>query len=801
MTHGYRTRRLAVDYSIPLVTDVKCTKLLVEAMRLSGRAPPMKTHTDCMTSRQMIKLPGFIDVHVHLREPGATHKEDFASGTAAALAGGITLVCAMPNTNPAITNQQHFTLFKDLAKSGARCDYALFVGASSDNYNQIFELAPEAAALKMYLNETFTTLKLNDMTIWEKHLANWPKNAPLCVHAEKQATAAIILLASLIDRPIHVCHVARKEEIQIIKTAKERGMKVTCEVCPHHLFLSTKDLGHIGSGRGEVRPVLCSAEDQQALWDNMDIIDCFATDHAPHTTEEKDSEKPPPGFPGLETILPLLLTAVNDGRLTMDDLVTKFYKNPRKIFNLPEQQNTYIEVDMDEEWTIPNELKHSKARWTPFAGMKVKGCVSRVVLRGEVAFVDGEVLVEPGFGQNVRQWNRRMQLDEKERASIGSMEKINTSIEYDEELNVKIPDTNLSKMPNFYSALSPLPRMRLDSAGSQFYRDNYSESIAPRAYSKNFIGKSILSVDMFTEKDQLRDIFDLAKKFKASIQKKAFLDEVLRGKVMASCFYEVSTRTCCSFAAAMQRLGGRVIYMDETSSSVKKGESLEDSIAVMSGYSDVVVLRHPEVGAMARAADVSQKPVINAGDGIGEHPTQALLDVFTIREEFGTVKGLTITMVGDLKHGRTVHSLARLLTLYDVTLNYVSPASLAMPEKVIKYVASKGISQHFYSSIEEVLPETDVLYMTRIQKERFSSEDEYKSTCGLYVVTPKLMARAKTKMIVMHPLPRNDEIDKAFDNDKRAAYFRQAEYGMYVRMSILAMVLGFEGFSNKFSKK
>jgi carbamoyl-phosphate synthase / aspartate carbamoyltransferase / dihydroorotase len=796
MTHGYRTRRLAVDYSIPLVTDVKCTKLLVEAMRLSGRAPPMKTHTDCMTSRPMIKLPGFIDVHVHLREPGATHKEDFSSGTAAALAGGITLVCAMPNTNPAITNQQHFQLFKELAKSGARCDYALFVGASSDNYNQIFELASEAAALKMYLNETFTTLKLNDMTVWEKHLANWPKNAPLCVHAEKQATGAIILLASMLDRPIHICHVARKEEILIIKSAKERGMKITCEVSPHHLFLSSKDLARIGQGRGEVRPVLCSSEDQQALWDNLDIIDIFATDHAPHTIEEKDSENPPPGYPGLETILPLLLTAVNDGRLTLDDVINKFYRNPKKIFSLPDQHNTYIEVDMDQEWVIPKELSHSKARWTPFAGMKVKGCVSRVVLRGEVAFVDGEVLVDPGFGKNVRQWSRRAKLNDSDRTSFGSIERVGSLEHLDEELHIKIPEASSAKHASYYSALSPMPRTRLDSAGSQLYNENIG-----RSYTKILNGKSILSVDMFTEKDQLRDIFDLAKKFKASILKKSFLDEVLRGKVMASCFYEVSTRTCCSFAAAMQRLGGRVIYMDETSSSVKKGETLEDSIAVMSAYADVVVLRHPEVGAMTRAANVSLKPIINAGDGIGEHPTQALLDVFTIREEFGTVKGLTITMVGDLKHGRTVHSLARLLTLYDVTINYVCPSSLTMPEKVIKFVASKGIPQHFYTTLDEILPDTDVLYMTRIQSERFASVEEYKSTCGLYVVTPKLMTRAKAKMIVMHPLPRNDEIDKAFDTDKRAAYFRQAEYGMYVRMSILAMVLGYEGFVGKASVK
>lgn len=795
MTHGYRTRRLAVDYSIPLVTDVKCTKLLVEAMRLSGRAPPMKTHTDCMTSRQMVKLPGFIDVHTHLREPGATHKEDFSSGTAAALAGGVTMLCAMPNTNPSITNQQSFQLFKELAKAGARCDYALFVGASSDNYNKICELSSEAAGLKMYLNETFTTLKLNDMTIWEKHLANWPKRAPLCVHAEKQATAAIILLASLVDRPIHICHVARKEEILVIKAAKERGVKITCEVCPHHLFLSTKDLNRIGEGRAEVRPILCSPEDQQALWDNIDIIDVFATDHAPHTPEEKDSENPPPGYPGLETILPLLLTAVNEGRLTMDDVINKFHKNPKKIFNLPEQHNTYVEVDMDEEWEIPQELHHSKARWTPFAGTKVKGRVHRVVLRGEVAFVDGEVLSEPGFGQNVRQWVNRRSVKAEAEDLIDSLDKSNkingVSMEnVFDDLHVKIPE--ISKQFGPQSALSPLPRQRLDSAGNQLYKEIFHESIGKSAIpqTRSLSGKSILNVEMFTIKEQLNDIYNLASIFKSRVNKDRTCDDVLRGKVMASCFYEVSTRTCCSFAAAMQRLGGRVIYMDETSSSVKKGETLEDSIAVMSGYADVVVLRHPEVGAMARAADVSRKPIINAGDGIGEHPTQALLDVFTIREEIGTVNGLTITMVGDLKHGRTVHSLARLLTLYNVTINYVSPLALAMPEKVFSYVASKGIQQKVYSTLEEVLPMTDVLYMTRIQKERFESEEEYNATCGLYVVTPKLMTRAKNRMIVMHPLPRNFEIDKAFDNDKRAAYFRQAEYGMYVRMSLLAMVLG-----------
>ncbi|KAK3917487.1 CAD protein [Frankliniella fusca] len=223
VTHGYRTRRLAVDYSVPLVTDVKCAKLLVEAMLRIGGAPPMKTHTDCASSSTMVRLPGLIDVHVHVREPGATHKEDYSTCTSAALAGGVTIICAMPNTKPTITDPSAFQLVKELAAAKARCDYAVFVGASSENYSTIRELAPLAAGLKMYLNETFSTLRLKDLTVWRKHMDAWPHNSPLCVHAEGQTTAAVLLLATFQNRPIHVCHVARKEEIQIIRAAKEKS--------------------------------------------------------------------------------------------------------------------------------------------------------------------------------------------------------------------------------------------------------------------------------------------------------------------------------------------------------------------------------------------------------------------------------------------------------------------------------------------------------------------------------------------------------------------------------------------------
>lgn len=803
MTYGYRTRRLAVDYAVPLVTDVKCAKLLVEAMLRNKREPKMKTHTDCLSSHHLVKLPGLIDVHVHVREPGATHKEDFRSCTAAALAGGVTLICAMPNTIPAITDQASFTLIKQLAEAGARCDYTIFLGATSDNYSVIPELASQAAGLKMYLNETFNTLRLKDLTVWIKHFGNWPNKYPLCVHAEGQTTAAVLLLASLHNRPIHVCHVARKEEIQIIRAAKEKGLPVTCEVCPHHLFLTDKAVEVLGESKSQVRPVLCSEEDQQALWENLDIIDCFATDHAPHTLEEKTSEKPPPGFPGLETMLPLLLTAVHEGKLTMEDLVNKLHRNPRRIFNLPEQPNTYIEVDLDCEWTIPDAMPFSKSQWTPFTGRKVKGSVHRVVLRGEVAYVEGQVLVAPGFGQDVREWHtskkvslfqKGLELSSRPSSSLDAPFS-QTGEHWDEEIHTqdisgKSLDTSSTRQAlevhplSVVRSMSPLPLLLRSKSDS-----NPNLTYIPAVSHHGLHNQHILSVDMFT-KEQLNELFNLAQTMRVYVLKERPLDHILRGKIMASVFYEVSTRTSSSFNAAMQRLGGRVVHIDETSSSAKKGETLEDTVQVMAGYADVIVLRHPQPGAVARAAQHCRKPLVNAGDGVGEHPTQALLDIFTIREEIGTVNGLTITMVGDLRNGRTVHSLARLLTQYNVQLRYVSPPNLGMPLHVVQYVASRGVPQEEFTSLELVLPDTDVLYMTRIQRERFATQEEYDKACGLYVVTPQLLTKAKRKMVVMHPLPRVFEISPELDSDPRAAYFRQAECGLYVRMALLAMVLG-----------
>jgi len=304
-----------------------------------------------------------------------------------------------------------------------------------------------------------------------------------------------------------------------------------------------------------------------------------------------------------------------------------------------------------------------------------------------------------------------------------------------------------------------------------------------------FYGRDILSVKQFKRAD-LEYIFGVANEMREMVERVGTFD-LLKGKILANLFYEPSTRTSSSFTSAMERLGGSVIPINEVRySSVAKGESLPDTIRSLECYADVIVLRHPEVGASATAAQYSHKPIINAGDGVGEHPTQALLDLFTIISEIGQVDGITVTMLGDLKYGRTVHSLARLLSLYDVRINYIAPDILRMPAEIIAELQEKGIHQEEFTTIEPALSRTDVLYVTRVQKERFEDQEAYESVKGAYIITPETLKAAKDRMIIMHPLPRVGEISMEVDPDPRAAYFRQMEYGLYVRMALLAMVLG-----------
>lgn len=351
----------------------------------------------------LIKLPGLVDPHVHLREPGATHKEDWDSGTAAALAGGFTTVLAMPNTSPPVTDRGTLELALAAAQAKARADYAQYLGAGPEDPQAAAGLAPRVAGLKMYLDQTYGPLRLDDMALWMSHFKHWPKSAPIVAHAEKRTLAAVILMAALYDRSVHLAHVSLREEILLIRKAKERGLKVTCEVAPHHLFLTQDDIPALGQGRSEVRPRLATPGDRDALWQNLDVIDCFASDHAPHTRQEKDGPQPPPGFPGLETSFALLHTAVVEGRLSLGDLIVRMADNPRRIFGLPEQAETWIAVDTDAAWEIRAEDVYTRCGWTPFEGHQVRGRVRRVVLRGREAYLDGQVLAAPGSGRDLCQ--------------------------------------------------------------------------------------------------------------------------------------------------------------------------------------------------------------------------------------------------------------------------------------------------------------------------------------------------------------------------------------------------------------
>ncbi|MHB8507206.1 MAG: aspartate carbamoyltransferase [Candidatus Dormibacteria bacterium] len=267
----------------------------------------------------------------------------------------------------------------------------------------------------------------------------------------------------------------------------------------------------------------------------------------------------------------------------------------------------------------------------------------------------------------------------------------------------------------------------------------------------------------------------------------------LRGRIMATLFYEPSTRTRLSFESAMLRLGGAVLGTESAGhfSSVAKGETLEDTIQIVSGYCDVIVLRHHEVGASRRAAVVSPVPILNAGDGPGQHPTQALLDLYTIRKERGGVDGLRIAMVGDLANGRTVRSLSYLLSKFDdVEIVFVAPPAVAIGRDILAHLDENGVRYRETEELEAVLGEVDVVYQTRIQKERFADRmEEYRRLSGIYVFDQRMMARLRPDAVLMHPLPRVDEISPEVDADPRAAYFRQARNGLFVRMALLRMLL------------
>lgn len=339
-----------------------------------------------MPDRELTRLPGLIDVHVHLRVPGGEHKEDFSSGTRAAVAGGFTTVLAMPNTQPPIVSLKALQATRQQAQNEALCDVGFFAGASPDHVDELPALAEVAVGLKIYADQTYGPLRVDNLDTLAACFRAWPNDKVIAMHAEGRTIATGIGLAATTGQRVHFCHVSRKDEIELIAAAKAQRLPVTCEVTPHHLFLTQADAARLGP-LGDMRPRLASQADVDALWAHIDTtIDCVATDHAPHTLAEKHAPDAPPGVPGLETALPLMLTAVTEGRLSLQRLIELMHYNPRRIYGLPGQPETFIDVDLDAEYTLSNKGLHTKCGWSPFSGMTVRGKVHRVQLRGQLIF-------------------------------------------------------------------------------------------------------------------------------------------------------------------------------------------------------------------------------------------------------------------------------------------------------------------------------------------------------------------------------------------------------------------------------
>jgi len=302
-------------------------------------------------------------------------------------------------------------------------------------------------------------------------------------------------------------------------------------------------------------------------------------------------------------------------------------------------------------------------------------------------------------------------------------------------------------------------------------------------------GKDILDGAQFT-RDEIERIMAVAEDFRQQLERRPGLD-LMRGYVLATLFFEPSTRTRLSFETAMQRLGGGVVgFSSAESSSTSKGETLADTIRTVDQYADIIAMRHPQIGSAKEAASVAQAPVLNGGDGAGQHPTQALLDLYTIQRECGKVDGATIVLCGDLKNGRTVHAGVELYKHYHCKLVMVAPDQLKMPAEIVAKLRSQGVTVEETPDLEKALAKADVLYMTRIQKERFADPAEYERLKGSYILTRDMIERVQPKLIVLHPLPRVNEITTDVDSLPSAAYFRQVKNGVYIRMALIALVMG-----------
>ena len=795
VSKGYQTRRMAVDYQVPLVTNVKNAKILIEA--LARHFELNVSVRDYQTSHRTVQLPGLVNIAAFVPGLVSRDSDDLQAVSKASVAAGFSMIRTMPvGKEGSITDVKSLKIAQQNGKRGVYCDFNLSIAATSDNANQISHSAGEVGSLFIPFNHLSDNI--SKVTAVEAHFDAWPTHKPILTDARTTDLASILLLASLHNRRIHVTAVTTKDDIKLIALGKEKGLKVTCDVSIYALYLLQKDYPGC--------QFLPTAEDQAALWEHLQTIDVFSIGSLPYQLA-RFLNQPADVTAGIADAIPLLMTSVAEGKLTVGDVTAKLHDNPREIFELHDQVGTSVEVEIGRPYVV-----EAASGWSPLAGKTLKAAIQRVTFQDQVVCLDGAVLPVPPRGS-----------DMSTHGALPPMAAISSP----------------TVRPT-HGALSPTPDdRRHGQAGvrSAFGRPKTTENMAPLASlartpmlddlslplsmqptlsplqemlsaPSSFKKAHVLSVKQYTRAD-LHLLFNIAQEMRLGVQREGVLD-ILRGRLLCTLFYEPSTRTSASFDAAMQRLGGRTIAISTSTSSVQKGETLQDTLRTLASYGDAVVLRHPDDKCVDVAKKYSPVPVINGGNGSKEHPTQAFLDLFTIREELGTMQGLTITFVGDLLYGRPVHSLVYLLRHYQVKVQLVSPKSLALPAAVRQQLVDAGqLLCESETLTPEILARTDVLYCTRVQKERFPSLAEYESVKDSYRVDYSTLKHAKATTVVLHPLPRNDEVAEEVDFDQRAAYFRQVSfsvvpptrcgiamltfeqmrYGLYCRMALLALVM------------
>ena len=593
MSRGYQTRRMAVDYHTPLVTNVKNAKLLIEA--LSRHHAPNVSAVDCQSSHRTAVIPGLVNIAAFVPGLAKDGSWDFEKVTKESAASGFTMVRVLPmGVENSLTDAVALSTAVGNSKV-AHCDFNFSVAATSSNSEQLSPLTGKVGSLFIPFNHL--SGNINKVAAVASHFDVWPEHKPIMTDAKTTDLASILLLASLHGRNVHVTSVSTKDDIKLISLSKVKGLKVTCDVAVYALFLTRDDYPECAA--------LPTKEDQEALWKNLESIDCFSVGSLPYQLAHDAKQEPSPSV-GIADALPLLFTAVSEGRLTLKDVIMRLHDNPKAIFDLHDQPDSSVEVEIGRPYVAqPRDV------WSPLVGRTLKGVIKRVIFQSKTVSLDGQLTSDGSLG---RDWSASLAFPAPQQISSPQVEPLSSSRSL---LSPRVTARSLSTIGETnLNASGLLPGSALEVPNPQLLPQLANPSVSQALaglLSKDsaFKGRHILSVNQFNRAD-LHHLFTVASEMRLGVERWGVVD-VLKGRLLCTMFFEPSTRTSASFDAAMQRLGGRTVPISAAHSSLKKGETLQDTIRTLACYGDVVVLRHPEESSAAIAAKYSPVPIINGG--------------------------------------------------------------------------------------------------------------------------------------------------------------------------------------------